>query len=290
MTLSIRWKVAIGSLLAVACGLAVAGLLAVQSLERQEITQLGTMLEARTTLVAYGLTRTLQHTAPALDAVLTRNTVRELSAKTATRITLIGADGLVLADSAVADPDLPAVDNHLSRPEIQQALTAGQGTDVRVSRTTGIRTMYRAVTTELRHNGKPVFLRLGLPMTLLDQETAKLQQHLAIAFGVAFLVAVLISLWLARSITKPLSEIAAELRRLETIRKDFVANVSHELRTPLTSIKGYVEALLDGGKDDPGTATQFLGIILKQTDRLNLILEDLLELSKIESEIGRAHV
>ena len=74
-----------------------------------------------------------------------------------------------------------------------------------------------------------------------------------------------------------------ELRRLEIIRKDFVANVSHELRTPLTSIKGYIEALLDGAKDDPETSTQFLGIILKQSDRLNLILEDLLQLSKIES-------
>jgi two-component system phosphate regulon sensor histidine kinase PhoR len=74
-----------------------------------------------------------------------------------------------------------------------------------------------------------------------------------------------------------------ELRRLEHIRKDFVANVSHELRTPLTSIKGYVEALLDGGKDDPETSVRFLDIILKQSDRLNLILEDLLQLSKIES-------
>jgi two-component system phosphate regulon sensor histidine kinase PhoR len=74
-----------------------------------------------------------------------------------------------------------------------------------------------------------------------------------------------------------------ELRRLEMVRKDFVANVSHELRTPLTSIKGYIEALLDGAKDDPKTSTQFLNIILKQSDRLNLILEDLLQLSKIES-------
>ncbi|MBI5672233.1 MAG: PAS domain-containing protein, partial [Nitrospirae bacterium] len=74
-----------------------------------------------------------------------------------------------------------------------------------------------------------------------------------------------------------------ELRRLEKIRKDFVANVSHELRTPLTSIKGYVEALLDGAKDDPMTSAKFLEIILKQSDRLNLIIEDLLELSKIES-------
>jgi two-component system phosphate regulon sensor histidine kinase PhoR len=74
-----------------------------------------------------------------------------------------------------------------------------------------------------------------------------------------------------------------ELRRLENIRKDFVANVSHELRTPLTSIKGYVEALLDGAKDDPAASAKFLDIILKQSDRLNLIIEDLLELSKIES-------
>jgi PAS domain S-box len=52
-----------------------------------------------------------------------------------------------------------------------------------------------------------------------------------------------------------------ELRRLENIRKDFVANVSHELRTPLTSIKGYIEALLDGAKDDPDISTKFLDII-----------------------------
>ena len=59
--------------------------------------------------------------------------------------------------------------------------------------------------------------------------------------------------------------------------------MSHELRTPLTSIKGYVEALLDGGKDEPATATAFLEIIMRQSNRLNLILDDLLQLSQIES-------
>lgn len=73
------------------------------------------------------------------------------------------------------------------------------------------------------------------------------------------------------------------IRRLEKVRKDFVANVSHELRTPLTSIKGYVEALLDGMKDNPDEALRFLHIILNQSDRLNLILDDLLQLSQIES-------
>jgi two-component system phosphate regulon sensor histidine kinase PhoR len=282
----------------------------------------------------------------------------------------------------------------------------------------------------------PLYLRLGLPMTALEHELTILQRNLTLAFGSAFLIAVAMSVWLARSLTRPLSDITAaarqlaggnlsvavrtssrdevglladtlnrmtrelrskieelsedrsqllamltsmvegvmvldskgrilqvnpawermfgvtrneargrrssevfghpklnalvsavlaartgqegeillpsgrclnveasvaggeqdneacavlvfhditELRRLEHIRKDFVANVSHELRTPLTSIKGYVEALLDGGKDDPETSVRFLDIILKQSDRLNLILEDLLQLSKIES-------
>lgn len=73
------------------------------------------------------------------------------------------------------------------------------------------------------------------------------------------------------------------LKHLEKVRKDFVANVSHELRTPLASIKGYIEALQDGAKDDPKQCSQFLGILEKHTDRLNNIISDLLVLSQIES-------
>ena len=73
------------------------------------------------------------------------------------------------------------------------------------------------------------------------------------------------------------------LKHLEQVRKDFVANVSHELRTPLTSIKGYIEALLDGAKDDPQQCTTFLHILEKHTNRLNDIISDLLALSQIES-------
>lgn len=74
-----------------------------------------------------------------------------------------------------------------------------------------------------------------------------------------------------------------ETRRLERVRKDFVANVSHELKTPLTSIKGYIEALLDGARDDPGRCLEFLQILQRQTDRLNNLITDLLMLSQIES-------
>ena len=72
------------------------------------------------------------------------------------------------------------------------------------------------------------------------------------------------------------------LRHLEKVRRDFVANVSHELRTPITSIKGFVETLLDDGLDDRAHATRFLGIVLRQVNRLDTIINDLLLLSRIE--------
>jgi len=72
------------------------------------------------------------------------------------------------------------------------------------------------------------------------------------------------------------------MRRLEDVRRDFVANVSHELRTPITSIKGFVETLLEGAFKEPEKAERFLQIIAKHSDRLNAIVEDLLSLSSLE--------
>ena len=74
-----------------------------------------------------------------------------------------------------------------------------------------------------------------------------------------------------------------ELRRLEKIRQDFVANVSHELRTPISSIKGYAETLLEGALDDKDNAKEFIGIILQDSNRLASLINDLLDLSRIES-------
>lgn len=74
------------------------------------------------------------------------------------------------------------------------------------------------------------------------------------------------------------------LRQLEQMRRDFVANVSHELRTPLTAIKGYAETLADGALDDRMAAERFVGIISSHADRLNLLLDDLLDLSRLESD------
>jgi two-component system phosphate regulon sensor histidine kinase PhoR len=436
MTLSIRWKVALAILFALLCGFVIAGLLAARSIAEQELMQSGRALEVSTNLIAFDLRPLVVASTPLPPTARLQVIVRELSQRAHARVTLVDATGRVLADSAVRDEDIAGIENHRTRPEISQAMLSGTGTDLRASHTTGERTLYRAVGIKPEHDSPSVYLRLGLPMTALDQELFTLKRNLTLAFGSAFLIAVGLSIWLARSVTKPLSDIATaarelaagnlavrmkasasdevgflantlnhmteelrskieelsedraqllamltsmvegvmvldskarilqvnpawermfgvtraeargrqssdvfahpklnelvsavlaaragqeaeivlangrclnieasvaggeqdneacavlvfhditELRRLEHIRKDFVANVSHELRTPLTSIKGYVEALLDGGKDDPETSVRFLDIILKQSDRLNLILEDLLQLSKIES-------
>ncbi|WP_135555259.1 two-component system histidine kinase PnpS [Paenibacillus cymbidii] len=74
------------------------------------------------------------------------------------------------------------------------------------------------------------------------------------------------------------------MRRLERMRSEFVANVSHELKTPIASVKGFAETLLAGALDDKETAKSFLKIIFDESERLNRLIGDILELSKIESK------
>jgi signal transduction histidine kinase len=320
MTLSIRWKVALGTLLALTLGLAVAGMLAFRSIERLELARMEDALAARTGLAALTLEPLLARPdQPRLQAM-----ARELGRQAGGRVTVIDRAGRVLADSAVPDDTVAHLENHGGRPEVARAFAEGRGTDVRLSETTGQRLVYLASRVPATGAASPHVVRLALPLTLLEQRVHDLQHALAIAFGVAFAVSVLVSIIIAGGLTRPLQDIAAvarqlaggalgqrirtrshdevgvladtlnqmadrmdrditALRRLEQVRKDFVANVSHELRTPLTSIKGYVEALLDGATDNPEEAERFLRIILKQSDRLNLILDDLLQLSQIES-------
>jgi two-component system phosphate regulon sensor histidine kinase PhoR len=78
----------------------------------------------------------------------------------------------------------------------------------------------------------------------------------------------------------------SRVRRLEDMRREFVANVSHELKTPVTSIRGFVETLQDGGLSDSEEAHRFLDIIDRQTRRLHAIIEDLLTLSSLEEQAG----
>jgi two-component system, OmpR family, phosphate regulon sensor histidine kinase PhoR len=75
----------------------------------------------------------------------------------------------------------------------------------------------------------------------------------------------------------------ADMRRLERVRSEFIGNVSHELRTPIFSVQGYLETLMDGAIDDPEVSAQFLDKAYQNALRLNTLLTDLIEISRIES-------
>jgi two-component system phosphate regulon sensor histidine kinase PhoR len=75
----------------------------------------------------------------------------------------------------------------------------------------------------------------------------------------------------------------SEIRRLERVRAEFVANVSHELKTPITAIKGFAETLLEGALYNPRSCEEFVNIIADEAERLNRLINDLLSLSRIES-------
>src|SRR5690625_4874374 len=81
-----------------------------------------------------------------------------------------------------------------------------------------------------------------------------------------------------------------EFKNLEVMRKDFVANVSHELKTPITSIRGFAETLLDGAAEDPEAREQFLTIIFDESKRIQLLIDDLLILSKLEKDESAINV
>lgn len=74
------------------------------------------------------------------------------------------------------------------------------------------------------------------------------------------------------------------LQKLENLRREFVANVSHELKTPITSIKGFAETLIEGAKNDEQSLDMFLNIILKESNRIESLVMDLLDLSHIEQQ------
>jgi two-component system phosphate regulon sensor histidine kinase PhoR len=85
--------------------------------------------------------------------------------------------------------------------------------------------------------------------------------------------------WAALAVFHDLTEV----RRLDSVRRDFISNVSHELRTPLAGIRAAAETLHEGAISDPPAASEFVGHILRETDRLTQLVEELLELSRIES-------
>jgi two-component system phosphate regulon sensor histidine kinase PhoR len=228
------------------------------------------------------------------------------------RVTLINSDGVVLCDS-MANPS--GMDNHLDRSEVRTALGGQAGSGVRFSNTVKASMLYVAVPLE---TGDGVWvLRTARSLAAIDALLHDVFRKLFTVMMLLVAAIFLISFYLFRKINPPLYEIrqgaerfargeferqlpdyqvkeiselanamnqmAAKLDSLENLRREFVANVSHELKTPVTTIKGFTETLINGARDNPEDLDRFLDIILRQTDRLTDIIDDLLTLSRLES-------
>lgn len=401
------------------------------SLQSSIVASLTDNLLSQTRLAALMLNRnssSLPQDAPLLAA--------KLGETLTARVTIISADGAVAGDSEVQPAELGGLENHLSRPEVQEALKNGTGRAVRYSATVRHDMLYTAAT--FGNDGHTAgIVRLALPLSTLQNVRSGLHKTLGSALLLSFLLTLIFSFILSRLTSRPLQQVAAiakeigkgnfnrrlptewhdelgdlagimnemaaklddqlsrltaernrldailsgmgeglmvtdregritlvnpafcrlfrvyegligsplshisrhpallesydlvsqdkhelqkemivqtpeerflsthwvpllnengmqgvvavfhdvtELKRLENIRRDFVANVSHELRTPVTVIKGYSETVLDGLiVENPEKTAEFVKIILSHSERLASLLNDLLSLSEMES-------
>ena len=221
------------------------------------------------------------------------------------RITWIDTDGTVLFDN---DTNINGLTNHLDRPEIQQALTSGQGESIRRSSTMNMNTFYYAL---LLDNG--TILRVSTQgRTITSVLVAALPVVLVIALLV-LIVCVLIGHLLTRQIMKPIDEMAEHIddgpqqpvyKELQPFadkirvqhenilaaarsRQDFTANVSHELKTPITAISGYAE-LIENNIVDASSQVHVAQQIRHNADRLLSLVNDIIQLSELDhKEIPR---
>jgi two-component system, OmpR family, phosphate regulon sensor histidine kinase PhoR len=252
-------------------------------------------------------------------------TLAELARSMDLRITVIDSTGRVLYDSSVPRNQLGRLDNHLNRPEIQQAHLRSIGRADRHSATLDADLLYYARALHMGsgelHGG---YVRAAVNVQELSAFSANIQRVIWAVGLLTIMLLLVVSSVLARRITRPIQQIAAtadaikggdvmqrvhlssndeigtlatgindmaeklgndieKLRKLERVRSEFLANVSHELRTPIFSIQGFLETLLDGAVDDPHVNREFLEKAHHHANRLNALLSDLIEISRIES-------
>ncbi|MBU1147315.1 MAG: cell wall metabolism sensor histidine kinase WalK [Candidatus Omnitrophica bacterium] len=244
---------------------------------------------------------------------------KDLADKLNTRVTIIDKDGRVLGDS---EKNWRSMEDHSNRPEIIEAIRLGYGESTRFSDTLGFNMKYVAAPIIIDDNLFGIVrLALPLSEIQSELRVIYRVVLLGgiISILIAFVIGYFISRGitrpitqmtdiaesisrgdfskkasvksknelgiLARSLNKMADELQSQLeslKKLNTVRTDFVANVSHELKTPLTSIKGFIETLEDGALDDKENAQKFIGIIKKHTERISSIIDDLLSLSELE--------
>ncbi|MCL2689557.1 MAG: ATP-binding protein [Chitinispirillia bacterium] len=176
------------------------------------------------------------------------------------RVSIFDEAGNLLADN---DVDVAGAPNHSNRPEFIAVRGAGYGEDIRTSQMTGEKKIYMMA----RHSNG-AYIRVAQRVSLTNEFLLWL-----------FMPILLLSLCLA-----VLLVMFQKNMQLEKMRREFVANVSHELKTPLTSIKGFAELTAAGLANGVETVRSYQGKIVSQSDRLLTIINDIIHLSKLESD------
>ena len=215
------------------------------------------------------------------------------------RVTLIQPDGTVLFDNAVSGN----LENHLGRPEVRDALAHGEGHAERHSDTTSQNAYYYAVRLD---DGN--ILRVASDLHSRFDLFRSAIPVLLVCCLIVWVLGWLLSLLLTRQLVQPIVQMGNRLdeldrnvpypelqpfvdailrdrdtrRQSETMRQEFTANVSHELKTPLTSISGYAE-LIETGMAKPKDVAQFAQKIRKESARLLSLVNDILQLSKLDA-------
>ena len=244
------------------------------------------------------------------------------------RVTLVAADGTVVADSDVPFERLSTLENHLLRPEVQDALSKPIGTNVRRSATVGRDFLYVAkqyrdsVPSPAMNNVR--FIRVSAHMEDMKENVNDIRWKILWAGVITLTLIIGVSIFVSQRISRPMVAIAesvekirlgdlekhiettaddeighvaravnelvdklkadiVELKKLQRARSEFLGNVSHELRTPIFTLQGYLETLLNGAVDDPAVNRLFIEKASAHAARLNVLLNDLIDISRIES-------
>ncbi|MEW5718507.1 MAG: ATP-binding protein [Chloroflexota bacterium] len=248
-----------------------------------------------------------------LDPVSLQDEASALAHEIGQPVAILDAQGKVLADTENADE---AGHNDTGTPEISAALAGQTSSAVRFDPDEHGDALFTVA--PVRFQRELIgFVRIELPMRLIAEAEQQLWMRIIGATTLAAVATIVVSLLFARALSDPIARISRaahalargdlkqrvrvwgprELEqlaetfnfmaeRISNVMEDqraFVADAAHELRTPLTTIRLRAEALSEGAKDDPQVATQFLDDITNETERLARLVDELLDLSRIET-------
>ncbi len=299
-------------LLVITIALAAVSFWALVAIRKESLTDLQNTLEVEAVNLGLEIDNDLE-----LDSPKARKRIQSAVDRRATRlgvaIVVVDKDGRLLADSSEPGP----VENLSKEQEINEALAGVISKTTRSDPESLKNWMY--VACPVRSSGTTTgVIRVGVPLTEIERRLKKdlfVFLEIILATGV---VTVLISLWLARRVNRPVREMSAlakqisisgdfsaflpvrrrdeigelclsfnqmigRLREQERVRQEFISNASHELKTPTMAIGSVVEALQAGAAEDPKLRVQFLGSLERLVDRQTNLIQDLLDISKLDS-------